>query len=210
MWRGPTAIKPGPIWTGVQPTIQSSSDNDTILGTGLRQVRVIYVDTAGIMLSDVALAGQTQVQMVADDVAFIQCMHSIENGTYGGVAAGNITVTSGATVLNVLPAGGNRCTSAHRLVPANKVMYLKSWHCSSASGANRRSLFRLRTTSLEDGEVFDGTFLFRSAVTCFDTAYGIEFYVPLRIPPIAEVKISAIVTGAVDITAEFNGWCEDS
>lgn len=209
VWRGPTAIKPGPVYAGFRGSIVSTSANDTVAGSGIRKLRMQYLNTAGALLTeDIDLNGLTPVLTAATDIMFVECMHSIENGSYGGTAAGNITISNGGTVMNLLPAGGNRCASAHRMAPLNKAMYITGWTASSAALTSaKRTLLHLRSTSLESG-LFAGTFLSRSTIVCLDDTLYIPFPIPLRVPSLAEVKITANTAGASAIAGEFFGWCE--
>ncbi len=210
VWRGPTAIKPGPVYGGYRGSVVSTNAADSAAGAGVRRVRIQYLNTAGALLTeDVTLNGTTPVLTVATNIMFVECMHSIENGTYGGVAIGDITIRNGATVMNLLAAGGNRCTSAHRMVPLGKTLYITGWAGSSAaSTSSKRTVIKLRTTALEEDTLFAGTFLFRSTMVCLDSALYVPFTVPLRVPSLAEIKITANTAGASDVTGEFFGWCE--
>lgn len=209
VWRGPTAIKPGPVALGFQASIVSSSASDSAAGAGLRKLKVIYLDTAGALQHEiVTLNGTTPVLTVAEDVMFVECAHATEVGAYGATAVGNITISNGATVVNAVGVGSNRCTSMHRMVPAGYRMFITAWSCSSAATTSAKHVvFRLRTTSA-NGDNYPGTFIQRRSMTCLDTAMFVPFEVPLVIPSLAEVKVTAITAGATAATSECNAWLE--
>jgi hypothetical protein len=211
VWQGPTAIQPEPVTAGYQPSIVSSSANDAAAGTGIRRVNVLYLDTAGREREEaVTLNGVTAVNMVATNVMFIQCMHAIEVGS-GLIAAGNIDARNGVTVTKRIATSGNRCTSTMRQVPAGRVAYINQFVVSSSSNAADNSQeikLRLRTTNMGD-VVYPGIYLFKKSVTPVQTGLVVPINPPLRVPPLATIKVSAWTLGTGAADASWSGWLEN-
>lgn len=173
--------------------VVSSSANDAAAGTGVRTIRIVYVDANGDQqLSDaITLNGVTPVALSFKALA-IQWAESYSVGS-GGVAAGNIAVRNVAaptTIYERISAGGNRSTSGRFMVPAGHYALLDSW---DTHAIRQRVDFRLRATSHAfDDSLAPGIYLFK------DSAYmgadqTAEHDVPwLLLPPLAKIKVSAI------------------
>ena len=122
VWGGPTSTQPIPPSNGIQMRLVSSNAQDSSAGTGVRKVRMYYIDASGNMQNElVTMNGTTPVNTTATNIRFIQCMQGAEWGS-GGTAAGNIDArdTGGTVVYKRIKASGNRCLDTARMVPAGK------------------------------------------------------------------------------------------
>jgi len=132
LWpNGAYALPPA---TGIQPTIASTSANDTAAGTGIRTLEVHYLDTTLTPQFEViTMAGLTPVLMAATNVRMIQCMHML---TWGSLAHadGNISAAVGAQNYSYIAAGEVRCASSVRMVPAGKRLLVFGAFAGSSSG----------------------------------------------------------------------------
>lgn len=179
--------------------VVSTSANDTAAGTGVRSVRIVYLDASGLERTvDVAMNGTTPVPLGAGFTA-IQWMESKTAGS-GGVAAGAIAVTSTngpatvATTFELIAAAGNRSLSGRYKVPSDCTGYLMQWHCSAISNTmdtRLRGDFMSDDNSLSPG-VFH--FLGRNFLASGQTQ-DIEGHFR-KIPAGATLKISAMPGGA--------------
>ena len=129
IWEGTaTSISYPDQSVGQQMAVRSSSVNDTAAGTGVRKIHVHYIDAAGDQQEEeVTMNGTTLVNTVATDIRFIQYIHTSEHASFGGAAAGNITIenTAGTIVYNQITVGGNMSLSTARMVPAGYSFYLQ-------------------------------------------------------------------------------------
>ena len=193
IWKHPilTSMATPPI-SGEQMEIYSTDDEDNIIGTGVRQVYLHYLDSAGNAAFEIIdLDGTTPVATDAEDIRFVQDIHSISNGD-NGVAEGDIFIRSIANptidIYDMIALGGNMSLSIQKMVPANKTLHITHWH-GSASGKNAVSM-RLRSTD-HHGELFEGTFIFKDTValenSAFNRQWSKEEWVP--IPEFSIVKI---------------------
>ena len=143
-----------PSSSGIQITVVSDSADDADGGTGIRSVRIIYLDgSLNEQTETITLNGTTPVTTQATNVRFIQCMHML---TYGSQkqAAGNISATHDGTTYSYIKSGQRRCSSSLRRVPNGKICIVRSVYGSSISGtSDARAQIRFVATYL-DGEDF--------------------------------------------------------
>ena len=203
-----TTVAPDP--GGIQLEVVSSSANDADEGTGIQQVDIHYLDTAGASQNEtVVLDGTTPVDTVATDIDVVQWMHAQVVGS-GGVAAGNITLrNTGDTIdFEYIAAGGNQSLAARYQVPTGKIAYILGWQASAITAAKIID-FRLRATVMRDTRtLLSGVFLFQDAVVLNASASPwIMFPIPLKCPAGAKIKISALggASGG-DAGAQFAIW----
>jgi hypothetical protein len=210
LWHHPTITSiTTPPSGGEQMEIYSTDDEDNIIGTGIRQIYLHYLDSAGDAAYEILdMDGTTPVATSADDIRFIQDIHSISNGD-NGVAVGNIFIRSIANpttnIYDFIELGGNMSLTIQKMVPANKTLYITHWH-GSASGKNSVAM-RLRSTD-HHGELFENTFIFKDTValenSSFSRTWSKEEWVP--IPEFSIVKISVWTSGAgANVAGGWNG-----
>lgn len=188
-----------PYPNGIQLCIVSSSANDTILGTGIRQVMLHYLDSNYLERTETLnLNGVTPVNTVATNITRIQNLHALTVGSLG-VAAGNISLTNlaGTTTYEYLKISGNQSLTSHFTIPDNKVGYLTAWQ---ATVTKQTVYVRLRLTrDRHDGDLLPGVFIFHDGVTLTNSASGqIKFLAPIKCLPRTDIKVSAFGTGAAN------------
>lgn len=141
-----------PAEGGIQMQLASTSANDSAAGSNVQSVEIHYLDSSFIEKSEiVTLNGLTPALTTATDIQFVQCLHL---QTQGGTpeAAGTITAENvgGGTIYSLIDPGEVRCSSAFRMVPANKILYIDGAAASSISGtADAKSLIRIVATEID-------------------------------------------------------------
>ena len=212
VWGGTASTIPIPNQiTGEQMTIVSTSIQDGVGGTGIRSLDIHYIDAAGVEQHEILLTdGTTPKNTVATNIRFIQVIHGQSWGS-GKVAAGSITIYktgSASTVYNLIPPGINVSLNSSRMVPAGKILYIKSWSVSGAS--NKSIIVRLRITSTyEDELITDYAFLIRDAMYLQNSAIVKDYPCPLAAPGLSIVKLTAWSSQAGgDVAASWGGWYE--
>lgn len=190
-----TTVAPEP--GGIQLQVVSSSPNDASGNTGIRELDIHYLDTAGIEQEEmITMDGQTPVNTVATDIDFVQWTHARAVGA-NGVAVGNISIsdTTPTVVYEYILAGGNQSLSGRFKVPVDKTGFVMGW---KSSGIIKEIDLRLRATVERfDRSLLPGVFLFQDAEVLNDSTSGwMPFDAPLRMPSLAVVKISAISKAA--------------
>ena len=173
--------------------IVSSSASDSAAGTGIRTLRVVYVDENGDQQNSglITLNGITPVALSFKAKA-IQWMEAYSVGS-GGVSAGNITLRNAATPTTIyeqISAGGNKSTSGRFMVPAKHYAILPSW---DTHAVRQRVDFRIRATVHSiDGSESDGVYLFKDSAYIGADQNGEHSLPWLVMPPLSKVKISGI------------------
>lgn len=210
---GTATTIPEPSSSGIQMQLVSSSVDDISPNSGVHSVLIHYLDANGLeQYEEVALNGTTPVATLATNIRWVQYIHSNTVGTTGA-AIGDISIQSvgGATTYNVISAGGNMSLSSARMVPANKYLMLTGWHYAVATRDSKVNLIsiRLRSTDI-DGELKPNIFIFKDiGQASTGQSHERQFSVPLRIPPLSIVKISAWSVGSSglpNVSAGFEGY----
>jgi len=213
LWDGPTCVYVFPL-AAQQMALSSSSAADASAGTGVQQMIIHYLDTNYTIRSEViTLNGITPVNTVATNILRINSMHAWRQGT-GATAAGNISLKNiaGTITYGYMILGTSTARQAIYTIPAAHYGYISHWQASSgaASGSHFTSI-RLRATSHE-GVLLPGVFLVVDEVGTLNNGYNITLPIPIRMPPMADVKMSAISdAGAANaqVMGTIMGWFED-
>ncbi len=197
IWRGnelsgspddETMATPDPA--GEQMTVISEDAQDTSAGTGVRTLRIHYLDASGDeQTEDVTMNGTTGVNTAASDIRFVNDMYSLTVGS-NGVAEDHIKIyeTADAThVYNMIAQGGNKSLVPHRMVPSGKTLILKGWHAEEAQ--NKRCAFRIRSTDMA-GVLLTGVFCFKGVAYMKQSSSG-ELALNQIVPALSIVKVSA-------------------
>lgn len=177
----------------------STSASDSAAGTGIRSVRVNYLNTAGVRtLANITLNGVTPV-LVASDIKFVQYLESNLIGSEGE-AVGDIYISSAsvgvptvAQMIDKISVGDGRSMGGRVMVPKDFNLYLSGWNCSSV-----KSIMDIRLS----GKAFTDDRSVSPGYHFQDTAYlgdGLHFNTPLpslRFEEGAIIKCSAIPSGA--------------
>lgn len=209
VWRGTADFIPEPPDVGEQMSLVSTSANDDKdAGTGVRRVRIEYIDAAGDeQTEDIDLEGLTAVDTVATDIRFVNAIHAIDVGS-NGVADGDITIYqfgAPATVYNTIIAGGNMSVTISRMIPAGHSFYLTGWNGTSTT-QNKQVTLRIRSTS-RNGVLEPGVYLFIDSATLEVNTYSRVFACPVKIPGLAIIKVSAwALQVGTNVSASFDGY----
>jgi len=196
---------------GEQLSITSANANDTAAGTGVQEVTIHYLDNTGAEQSEVLATNGGTANMVATNVRFVNYFHSSGNGTFGGTAAGDITLHrtgDAARVYNVIKAGTNVSLESHRMVPLGKNFYMTYVHATAAT--NKPISVRLRATADYEGNLTTGTFIFDEIFELQDSAGNPpQFSPPKKFPALTIIKGTAYSTQAGGSCAiSYGGWVE--
>jgi hypothetical protein len=176
--------------------IISSSANDTnTAGTGVRQVKVVYLNASNVLTQSPAinLNGTGLVTSVLTGVNSVLWMEAVVTGT-GNVAAGNIRlrINGGTVEVEQITAGGNKSLSARMRVPAGYTGYIVSWD-GSAIGNTMDLRIRAGVDSFTRAVVAPYHFMDNSYL-----ASGANFSSEMgwrKIPATGDIKVSVIAGG---------------
>lgn len=201
-----------PAPAGVQPSIVSTSANDTAAGTGIQQVEVHYLDAnLAPQTTQVTLAGLTPVNLTPTDVRFIQCTHAVATGS-GKAAAGIITVSYSGNTLSLINTGDLRCRSSARMVPAGKRAFVASMVGGMVSGtAAANGHIDFVATELDGGQyTSQGLFFGLGEVAVQDNSTSLDLSMPAG--PFRAGTVLAMagtVDKAATLTGTWFGWLEN-
>lgn len=116
--------------------IISSDANDTAAGTGVRTVKVTYINNSNNLVESAAITlnGTTLVTSVLTGVNQVLWMETDTAGSTG-VAAGNIRlrINGGTVEVEQITAGGNKSRSAIFMIPTGYTGYVVNWMASSVN-----------------------------------------------------------------------------
>jgi hypothetical protein len=141
-----------PVTTSDVLEVVSTSANDTLLGTGTRKVRIVYINSLGDMVEspEISLNGTTAVP-TGITATSIQWMEATDGGSLE-VSAGNINLRktgTPTTIYEQIAINGNKSLSARFTIPVGYTGYLLSYHAAAIVGtmdlrirANTRTLNR--------------------------------------------------------------------
>lgn len=205
LWpNGPFNIPPS---GGEVMEIVSSSASDSLAGTGIRTVEIHYLTPALVESAiTVVMNGLTPVTIPAT-IRFVECVHMVTYGT-NKKAVGNISVRrigGDAQVFSYIAAGGVRCSSSARMVPAGKKALIKSAIASSISGTAAAGTEIFFATSFFGTHSYLDNLVFipQVALGYQDNTFGLNFATPFTIPEghIFGLTFScdkaAIITGSI-------------
>jgi hypothetical protein len=200
-----------PPAAGVQPSLVSSNANDAAGGTGVRTVDVHYLDASlNQQIETVTMNGVTPVVMTADSVRFVECLHMRTYGS-GKAAAGTIDCYVGAQVYSQIVAGGIRCSSSVRMVPAGKRLFVTGIYSGSISGTAAASAKVYIATCHFDGHDYsaDSVFFPVGAAAFQDGSSGMMFKPPLVFEEGAPMALMFSIDKAGTVVGSWFGYLED-
>ena len=214
IWRGneltpaPTShvLIPTPAAAGEQMSVVSESVNDASAGTGIRTLRIEYLDAAGDeQTEDVILNGTTVVNTTATDIRFVQNMYALTVGSLKA-SAGIIKIHKTGTVglvYSMIQAGFNNSTLSHYMVPRNRELVIQGWHVSEAQA--KRVAVYIRSTDT-NGVLLSGIFNSKNVVYIKQTSSP-SMILGYKIPALSIIKVSCYssIAGAEVST---NWWGE--
>jgi hypothetical protein len=209
LWAGTAAVQPNPADAGNYVSVVSTSTDDDTGGICARTVKILYVQPDGTetTTATIALDGTTPVD-TGILMRFVQKMYVTSVGSTGvavGAVKAYLTGTAG-TVYEQIPAGANRSTSAHMMVPTGKTFYATEWF---ASGSGSKAVtIRLRASSLEDTTV-PGVMYSHATVALQDDTYFRPFIVPHKFPALTVIRLRCLASAAgASVAGGVAGWLE--
>ncbi len=227
LWEGTTSNQPIPNQiSGEQMVIFSTDYNDRLNGTGIQKVEIDYLDSIGNEKREIiSINGTAWVTTVGTNIRFINGFHSMQVGSnktsIGTIAICSLgsnviapigtTAVMGTTLIqscyNLISSNKNMSLSSQRMIPYNKTFYLSEW---TASAANAPTRLRLRATTIHGTRV-SNVFLFTDTTALVYGTYDKKFTVPLNIPSLSMVKVSAMSWSAGGYgCASYSGILEDN
>jgi len=207
-WEAPPA-------EGCSISIVSTSAEDGVDGTGIRELHIHYLDADLVpQIETKALNGLTDAVMIATDVRFLQCAHLTETG-FGSTkkAVGAITLrnTSTGTVYNQIDPLEKRCTSSARMVPKDKRAVIIGLVGSSISGtAAAGTLISVASSFFIDFDYAANSVLIPfGTVGIQDGSEAFNLPIPAIFPEGAIIAMTCTTDKAAIITGSWFGWIED-
>lgn len=199
---------------GIQMQVSSTSANDSAAGIGARQVAIHYLDSSYNEQSEtITLNGVTPVNTVATNILRVNGFHVITVGS-NGYSVGSIRLHNvGATIFySQVSAGYNVSFQAIYTVPLGKILYITDWQVGiGAAGGGKFGEFVLKATCDVDGTLMPGVFQIKDIVPAQDGQSSSDLAVPVKIPAMADIKIS-VTSDAANANAicsgHFEGWME--
>ncbi len=186
-------INPGVLGTNYY--LRSSSTSDTALGTGVRSVRITYLDAYGMQKSaTISLNGTTSI-LLGNGFLYFQWVEIASAGS-AGMPVGNITIANvpgvplTSQIVELVQAGNSKSFSARYKVPADKFAYIVAWGATGIGGQTFD--VRLMATTFADNRAASS--LPHTLSSAF-LGSGNHLFTPvyyLKCPPLTEIKASAI------------------
>lgn len=213
IWTGTATTLPIPPSAGQQMSVVSTSASDGVGGTGVRTLDIHYIDANGLEQSEnITMNGVAAVNTVATNIRFVQEIHTLTVGT-NLAAVGAITIFQigvPGTVYSQIIAGMNMALNTARMVPAGKVLVIRSFNASGGASAGGKSAdIRLRATT-HHGIILPVTpnpvFILEDNFLAFNSGTQRVYEPPIIIPALAVVKCTAFATvGGADVQASWKG-----
>lgn len=179
--------------------IISSSINDTnTAGTGVRQVKVVYIDNSNNLVESAAinLNGTTLVTSVLTGVNFVLWMEAVTVGSSGG-SAGNIRlrINGGTVEVEQISLGGNKSMSGCAMIPTGYTGYITSMQGTAiATTQDIRLRATVNTLDRSLSNVFHNVGnLFLSSNQTVRSEFNY-----LKFPALCKIKVSTI-SGATPV-----------
>ena len=189
------AVADIPVLSNSTLDIISSSTNDAAAGTGVRTVKVVYINNSNALVESgaITLDGTTLVTSVLTGVNEVLWMETNTVGS-GGVAAGDIRlrINGGTVEVEQITAGGNKSLSARFMVPAGYTGYLASW---KSNAINNDQDLRLRALAHSLDRSLGTAYLFQSEMYLANNTNQVKELPFLKIPATAKVKCSTLSAG---------------
>ena len=186
-----------PTAGGIRMSIQSTSANDALAGTGVQRTELYYLDNGFVERDEeISLDGLNPVQTVASDILRVIGFHSIAAGT-GAVADGTITCKNVAQTVTYsqITAGVNTALVGVFTVPKGYYYEIDGWDVGAGNPTGGRwAEFLLRATAHDDEgliEYLSGVFHIWDLKASQDASFYKPFKYPIILPEKTDIKISA-------------------
>lgn len=195
-----------------QMSVVSTSAQDGVGGTGVRQIVILYLDNNyAQQTTTVTMNGVTPVLTTPTNILRILKVFSTVTGT-GGSAAGTITVTNGGHTYAQIDIAYTASRQAIGTVPAGTAGYITDIVLSGSSTAATDFMeFDIRISAL-DTMILPGIFI---TVATFGLGTGNAVQQvctpPIYVPATADVKITmsrTVGSGTCTAAGSFSGWLD--
>lgn len=209
LWGGAAVTRPSP--GGIQLGVASSSAQDGVAGTGIRALRLDYLDANGVRQAEVVVMnGIVPVLTVATDIVeLLNVTATVVGGA--GVADGTIEIRDnlGATVYETIAIGACSTLSAIAKVPAGRRAFV---HASSIAASVASQVRLMSDCNPVTGAVVAGASFAWSVDQAGQQGHNTEYLSPLGpFPAGARIWIDAVgavgrvITGSLAIYLEPAG-----
>lgn len=197
---------------GVQISLVSSSANDAAAGTGIRTVRIDYLNASLASATEtVTLNGTTPVNTAATNIRFVVAVTMVTYGS-GKSAGGNITISNGGTTYAYIASGGNRCETSVYMVPTGKKLFVTSIHGSASSGSAAAKVIIKIVSSYYGGVDYsaDSVFITLASAALQDNSNGITIPCPMMFSAGQAVGMAFETDKGATIDGVLFGWMENA
>lgn len=201
------AVAEIPIFSNATLDIISSSAADTnAAGTGVRTVRVVYIDNLNNLVQSgaIALNGTTLVTSVLTGVNEVLWMESDTAGS-SGKAAGNIRlrINGGVVEVEQITLGGNKSMTARFMVPAGYTAFIPNWRITAV---NQDQDVRLQATVNSLDRTLGSLYTFQANAAIAVNSNSSNLLLPfLKFPALSRIKVSTISAGTgVSVKCDVN------
>ncbi len=198
--------------TGLQMSSVSTSAQDGPGGTGVRSIRLNYLDADLIERDEiVTLNGTTPVLTVATNIRWVGEIHLLTYGS-GKAFAGDLTVTNAGTRYKFIPASNRTTRSSAYRVPAGKRLIVHTIYAASTSGTSAARVTvdvvvsRLNSDSFADA----GLLISQGSIGLQDGSAILSDGALYAVPAGEIIALRATTDKGATITGGFFGWLEDA
>lgn len=191
------AVAEFPVLAASTLDIISSSAADTnSAGTGVRQVKVVYINSSNALVESpaISLNGTTLVTSVLTGVNEVLWMETVSAGS-GGAAAGNIRlrINGGTVEVEQISVGSNKSLSARFMVPAGHTAYIPNWR---AHAINNDQNVALKATVNTLDRSLSTVYKVISSADVGSNANSSTMLLPfMKLPALSRVRVSTISGG---------------
>lgn len=181
--------------------ISSSASDTNAAGTGVRKVKVVYINSSNNMVesADINLNGTTLVTSVLTGVNGILWMEATEVGS-NLKAVGNIRlrINGGVVEVEQISIGCNKSLSARFMVPTGYTAYINSWRCHAL---NADQDLRIRATVNTLDRSISTVYHFQATTYLSLNTNSQALILPmLKFPALSKIRVATIssATGATN------------
>jgi hypothetical protein len=185
------------VWPAAaqQMEVVSDSASDAAAGTGVRSVRIGYLDTNYVARTEVVtLNGITAVPTVATNILRVNTFR-VETVGSGGKAAGNIDIRhlSDTPIYSRIAAGYTRARNTAYCVPDGYELYITQiTYASNATASGHFTRFTLRSDYDELDDTVNGIFFPFSEIVVGEGTFTIQYPIPMRFPEHSRLIVSGV------------------
>lgn len=197
--------------SAMQMRVVSSNVNDTAAGTGVRTVRIYYLDDNYASQQEVVtLNGTTPVNTVATNILRINGFYAETIGS-NGTAVGDVSLQNvGGTVTYArIDAGHVRAWQAVFTVPDGFMAYMIDWTISSTHPTTGRVASFFYETTWDPAQQVNRDFFCRLVrMGLQDNSLVMTAPIPVTFGPRADMRIVAVAQATIYGTTYSSGWLE--